>query len=235
MTTSPRHGYTELTAGQSIPETTVNANDRSLEQGANLFAFVSRTTTAQPGSPVEGDCYLLTGSPTGASWSSHANEIAHYQGTAGWRYITPKNGMMGVVLDESAKVIVRSGGSWVTNNQLESFVIACSDETTALTTGTNKTKFRMPYGFIVTAVRASLSTAQTSGSIFTVDINESGTSILSTKLTIDNTETTSQSAATAAVISDANIADDAEISIDIDQVGDGTAKGLKVVIIGRQS
>ena len=70
------------------------------------------------------------------------------------------------------------------------------------------------------------------GSIFTVDINENGSTILSTKLTIDNTEKTSTTAATAAVISDANLADDAEITIDIAQIGDGTAKALKVVLIG---
>lgn len=112
--------------------------------------------------------------------------------------------------------------------------IACSDETTALTAGTNKVKFINPYStaFNVTAVVASLSTAQTSGSIFTVDINEAGASILSTKLTIDNTETNSSTAATAAVISDASIAAYAEISVDIDQIGDGTAKGLKVYLIG---
>jgi hypothetical protein len=90
----------------------------------------------------------------------------------------------------------------------------------------------MPYAMTVTAVRASLSTAQASGSIFTVDINEGGTTILSTKLTIDNTEKTSTTAATAAVISDSALADDAEITVDIDQIGDGTAKGLKVTIIG---
>jgi PDZ domain-containing secreted protein len=83
----------------------------------------------------------------------------------------------------------------------------------------------------ITGVRASLLTGQTSGSIFTVDINDSGTSILSTKLTIDNTEKTSTTAATAAVVSDAAIADDAEITIDIDQIGDGTAKGLMVTIL----
>ena len=117
----------------------------------------------------------------------------------------------------------------------ESIIIACSDETTALTTGTAKVTLRMPYAFTVTGVRASLTTAQTSGSIFTVDINESGTTILSTKLTIDNTEKTSTTAASAAVISDASLADDAEITIDIDQVGDGTAKGLKVYLIGQRA
>lgn len=109
---------------------------------------------------------------------------------------------------------------------------ACSDEATPLASGTNKIRFRMPYAMTLSEVRASLVTAQTSGSIFTVDINEGGTTILSTKLTIDNTEKTSTTAATAAVISDTSLADDAEISVDIDQIGDGTATGLKVTLIG---
>ena len=54
----------------------------------------------------------------------------------------------------------------------ESIIIAIGDSTTALTTGTSKETFRMPYGFTLTEVRASLKTAQASGSIFTVDINE---------------------------------------------------------------
>lgn len=111
-------------------------------------------------------------------------------------------------------------------------VVAASDETTALTTGTAKITFRIPRAITLTAVRASLTTAQASGSIFTVDINEAGTSILSTKLTIDNTEKTSTTAATPPVISDASLADDAEITIDIDQIGNGTATGLKVMLIG---
>lgn len=92
----------------------------------------------------------------------------------------------------------------------------------------------MPYAFTLTAVRASLTAAQVSGSIFTVDVNEAGASILSTKLTIDNTEKTSTTAATPAVISDGALADDAEITIDIDQIGNGTAIGLKVYLIGHQ-
>jgi len=117
----------------------------------------------------------------------------------------------------------------------EYLVLAASDESTALTTGTSKVTFRMPYAMTVSSVRASLSTAQASGSIFTVDINDSGTTILSTKLTIDNTEKTSTTAATAPVISDTSLADDAEITIDIDQIGDGTAKGLKITLIGTRS
>jgi hypothetical protein len=111
-------------------------------------------------------------------------------------------------------------------------VVAASDETTALTAGNAKITFRMPRAVTLTAVRASLTTAQASGNIFTVDINEAGTSILSTKLTIDNTEKTSTTAATPPVISDTALADDAEMTIDIDQIGNGTATGLKVALIG---
>jgi hypothetical protein len=109
---------------------------------------------------------------------------------------------------------------------------AFSDVTTAITAGTNKVTFRMPYAMTLTAVRASLSTAQTSGNIFTVDIHESGTTILSTKITIDNGEKTSTTAVTPPVISDASLADDAEITIDVDQIGDGTAKGGVITLIG---
>lgn len=116
----------------------------------------------------------------------------------------------------------------------QSIPIACSDETTALTTGTGKVTFRNPFNatFHLTGVKASLTTAQTSGSIFTVNVKENGTTILSTKITIDNTEKTSATAATPPVLSDLSIAADSEITIDIDQVGDGTAKGLKVYLIG---
>lgn len=112
----------------------------------------------------------------------------------------------------------------------ETIAIAISDETTAITTGTAKVTFRMPYAFKVTAVRASLTAASTSGTP-TFDINEAGTTILSTKLTVDATEKTSTTAATAAVISDADLADDAEMTIDIDTAGTG-AKGAKIYIIG---
>ena len=110
--------------------------------------------------------------------------------------------------------------------------IAVSDESTALTTGTAKVTFRMPFAFTLTGVRASVTTAPT-GSVLTVDINEGGTSILSTKLTIDASEKTSTTAATPAVISDTALADDAEITIDIDTVGSTVAgAGLKVYLIG---
>ena len=110
------------------------------------------------------------------------------------------------------------------------FVIAASDESTDLTTGTNKVYFRMPYAGTLLAVRASVNTAPT-GSTLIVDLNEAGTSLLSTKLSIDASEKTSTTAASAAVISDSVLIDDAEMTIDIDQVGSTIkGKGLKVYL-----
>ena len=118
----------------------------------------------------------------------------------------------------------------------ESFIVAASDETTALTVGTDKATFRMPYAFTLTAVRASLTTAGTTSGVTTIDIHEGGTTILSTKITIDLTETTSTTAATAPVISDASLANDAEMTIDVDAIsGGGTEAGLKVTLIGYQT
>jgi hypothetical protein len=111
--------------------------------------------------------------------------------------------------------------------------VAVSDETTAITTGTAKVTFRMPFAMTVTAVRASLAVASSSG-LPTFDINEGGSTILSTKLTVDANEKTSTTAATAAVISDSALADDAEITIDIDVAGTG-AKGAKVYLIGTRA
>jgi len=113
-------------------------------------------------------------------------------------------------------------------------LVACSDESTAIDSTGTKLTFRMPHAMTVTAVRASLNSACSTGT-FTVDINEGGSTILSTKLTVDATEKTSETAATAAVISDSALADDAEITIDVDNTGDDTATGLKVALIGTRA
>jgi hypothetical protein len=113
-----------------------------------------------------------------------------------------------------------------------SFVLACSDETSDLTTGT-KVTFRMPYNYTLTDVRASLTTAATGANLTTVDIQQGGTTVLSTKITIDASETTSTTAATPPVISTSALTNDSIITIIIDQIGNTTAgAGLKVYLIG---
>lgn len=119
--------------------------------------------------------------------------------------------------------------------QPEVLQIACSDESTAITTGTAKVTFRMPFAMTLSAARASVTTAPT-GSTIIIDIKESGTTIFSTKLSIDASEKTSTTAASAAVISDTSLADDAEMTINFDQVGSTIAgTGVKVTLIGTRT
>ena len=123
-----------------------------------------------------------------------------------------------------------------TDNSVEVISIAVSDETTDLTTGTAKATFRMPFAMTLTDVRASVTTAPT-GSTLIADINESGSTIMTTnKLSIDATEKTSTTAATAPGITDSSLADDAEITVDIDQIGSTVAgAGLKIYLIGTRT
>ena len=142
-----------------------------------------------------------------------------------------------LVLDSDGDTSFKKTGTTlatVESLRTEHILIACSDESTSLTASVRKVRFRMPYAFTLTEVRASVNDAPT-GAILTVDINEDGATILTTKLTIDIGENTSTTAATAAVIGGAGpaLADDAEISVDVDQIGSTIAgAGLKVTLIG---
>jgi hypothetical protein len=133
--------------------------------------------------------------------------------------------------------VMRTNGSGIVSFQSlpVEIQVAASDETTPLTLGNGKITFRMPHGMTLTEVRASLTTAQVSGAIFRIDVIQNGVSVLSTKCTIDNTERTSTMATTLPVISVSALADDSEMRVDIIQVGDGTAKGLKVTLIGTRA
>jgi hypothetical protein len=109
------------------------------------------------------------------------------------------------------------------------FSYAISDETTAITTGTKLT-FRIPYACTITTVRASLTTASSSG-LPTFDILKNGSTIFTTKLTIDANETTSTTAATpfAFNASPLNFADDDLVAIAIDVAGTNAA-GAKITM-----
>lgn len=109
-------------------------------------------------------------------------------------------------------------------------IVACGDETTPIAGTGVVVTFRMPYRFMPLEVRASLTVASSTGDV-EVDILEGGVSILSTEITIEEGETTSLDAAVQPVISDADLADDAEMTVSITAAGVDAA-GLKVTIIG---
>ena len=241
MTTLPQTGATELADATSATVENVNEMGRYLDANVSRSIVEDRDLTSPPGSCADGARYLVAASPTGA-WNGEAGKLAIAVGANaanGWLFQTVAvEGFRLYVRDENVE-IMHNGSSWITvstsGNPTESLIIACGDEGTAITTGTGKVTFRMPYAFTLSAVRASCVIAPT-GANLVIDINEGGSTILSTKLSIDATEKTSTTAATAAVISDTSLADDAEITIDFDQVGSTIAgAGVKVALIGSRT
>jgi len=226
------------------------------------IAYASNTFSLNVGSGLEtagttlAVTYGTAASPLGSSTAGTVNRAARQDhvhalptaadiGAVGNALVDAKGDLVTATADNTpARLAVGSNGQvlvaasgeatgLIWQGAAEVIGIAVSDEETAITTGTAKVTFRMPFAMTLTAVRASLTTASTSG-LPTFDINEGGTTILSTKLSIDANEKTSTTAATAAVISDSALADDAEITIDIDVAGTG-AKGAKVYLIGRRA
>jgi len=144
-------------------------------------------------------------------------------------------GATGTVLTVVAGLPAWASAGHVT--QSRALEVACSDESTALTTGTAKITFRMPFAMTLSAgeagVRASLTGAGSTSGTTTVDINEGGSTILSTKCTVDDGDLTSVGASSAVVISDVNLADNASITVDVDAVTGGADEtGLKIQLIG---
>lgn len=196
--------------------------------------------TAPPGSPVDGELHIVNSPATGA-WVGEENNLAQYVGEGDfWRFYTAgeevfwllnrANGTMYFwdVSNSPAnwEAITGGGGGGGGPSALQ---VACSDLVTDLTAGTFKGYVRSPGAFTISEVRASLIAASSSGAV-TVDINVNGSTILSTKLTIDQGEQTSVTAATPPVITNTAIADDDEITIDIDGAGTD-ARGLIVSIL----
>jgi hypothetical protein len=240
----------QLTEAQANPEIPVNRNFQSLEHQAvygQRQAAHSGLTYGYHGGRWGGfliadgtvtltnaaDNYIVVLKTTGAvsvstattNWNNTTSYARVYKLTTAGSVVT-------VTEDHRAGPNGVHGGAV---GGTESFIVAASDETTPITVGTNKVRFRMPYALTLTGVRASVNTAPTGATII-IDINEGGTSVLSTRLSIDTTKFTSTTAASAAVISDAALADDAEIGIDFDQVGSTIAgTGVKVYLIGTKA
>lgn len=105
------------------------------------------------------------------------------------------------------------------------------DYATFLATGTTVAgDLECPFDGTITEVYAFSDTAGTTNTT-TVDINKNGTTILSTKITIDSTEKTSRTAATPSVISVSSIVEGDILTVDIDAIQTTPAKGLTVILV----
>lgn len=98
-----------LEAGQAQKHVTHNEALLRLDALIQL-SVISRSVAVPPGTPVDGDRYLLGASPTGL-WSGHGGEIAARQ-AGSWIYYPPRKGWRLWVEDEDA-LLAYNGTAWI--------------------------------------------------------------------------------------------------------------------------
>jgi len=109
MTTSARMLITQMSATQNNRSVTVNAMLAMLEAAGGIFSAIAVGTNTPPGSPAEGDLYIIGTSPTGA-WASNAKNAAILF-NASWYFIPPIKGYRAFDQTSSAKYIY-DGSAW---------------------------------------------------------------------------------------------------------------------------
>lgn len=153
----------------------------------------------------------------------------------------------------SASITNPDGDEWLASGDLRRIVasdvtdsISMHDRSvligSGMTVGAMKDSYVMPYGLKLKPVAegglfASLSIAQTGGNIFTVDILRNGLSILATRIVINNGQKTSKNAVTPAtfVPNGDVLSEGDELTLSIIQMGDGSARGLRIYLTGQRT
>jgi hypothetical protein len=105
---TPRFGLPYIAQGQVQKEVTHNDALNQLDALVDLY-FLDRDLTAPPGSPIDGDTYLVAASPTGA-WAGQAGKLA-YSIDGAWRFYAPMKGLIAYIADEQA-ILIYTGTSW---------------------------------------------------------------------------------------------------------------------------
>lgn len=236
MSETPNIPLTEYPTGTLTPSAPYNDAMQVIDALMRPGGIIQDKDLTTPPTTVSADVGKRWIIPSGASgaWSGKTDQIALCTAATLWRYFAPTEGWRAYLLDENQDYIFSGSNGWdaISPNSV-AIGIACSDLTTDLTTGTGKGYFRAPYAMQSLTYRASLFDASSSGAV-TIDINKNGSTILSTKLTIDATEKTSTTAATPYVATSTTCTDDDEYTVDIDGAG-ADAKGLIVWFIGNRS
>ena len=105
---SDRYRLPLLQAGQAQKEVTHNEALAALDLLIHLAAQ-SRSVTAPPSSPGEGQCWVVPIGATGG-WAGDAGRIAAFS-AGGWQMIDPRAGCLAWIVDE-AMFVYHDGAGW---------------------------------------------------------------------------------------------------------------------------
>ncbi|MEX0752822.1 MAG: DUF2793 domain-containing protein [Xanthobacteraceae bacterium] len=109
MTDTVNLGLPYIEAAQAQKHVTHNEALRVLDRVVHL-AVLDRDLAAPPGSPSEGQRWIVAASPTG-DWAGHASHVAAWQDGA-WQFSVPGVGWLAYVIDEGA-LLTWNGSAWV--------------------------------------------------------------------------------------------------------------------------
>lgn len=216
-------GPVNINEGASI----ASASTINLTTATGAFVHITGTTGISTMTLAQGERILIF---DGALVLTHSANL-----------ILPGSANITTVAGDMMRVIAEGGGvtrcleyRLVSGKPLvesAEILIAVGDESTAITTGAAKITFRMPFAMTLDQLPLASLTTASSGAAPVFDINENGTTIFSTNLSIDASETTSATAATPAVLSDTSLAANSVMTVDVDTAGTNAA-GLKITLRG---
>src|SRR5712691_1817284 len=109
MLLSPNLSLDYIDVNSAQREVVHNSAVRSLDALVQL-AVLDRDLASPPGSPANGQRWIVAASPTGA-WAGHAKQIAAWQDSS-WRFYVPQVGWLAYVVDEGA-LLAWNGSAWV--------------------------------------------------------------------------------------------------------------------------
>lgn len=101
-----------IAAAQAQKHVTHNEALRALDAIVQL-SVLDQDLTAPPGSPTDGDRYIVAASATG-TWAGKDNQVAAWQDGA-WAFYVPKEGWLAWVADEDG-LVVWDGSSWASTS-----------------------------------------------------------------------------------------------------------------------
>ena len=196
MTDTPNIALTYVEPSQTQKHVPVNNGFRTLDTLVQP-TVKDKDLTAPPGSPANGDGYIVAAGATGA-WAGQSGKVATWYDT-GWYFFAPKAGWSFYVQDETVDYVY-DGAAWVPKTP---GTLSISDVGFTLTDNADATKqLKFELSGITTGTTRTLTVPNATGTIALLSGTQtfSGNTTFSGTLAASNATVTLGTAATASTV-----------------------------------